>query len=334
MSNRTGQIVRLLLALLVGFICRDANAEDKVELRLRLNKGEVYHLRLTVDQHVVQTPAAAAPAPAGSGRKDPSAPQAAQSIDQSLGIVYTMTVDDVGPDGAMTLATKYDSVVFRQKGPAGATEYDSANPPKAVAPSAKPFSVLPGLTFRMTVGPEGTVKSVEGLGEMIAEVVRRLEPPEGPAKASMLKTLNDRFGEPAMKQNLQSLFAFYPAKPVAVGEAWERKVASGGGLPLIIQTKYTLKRRSAGVAEVAIDSKISPDPSAAPVEAGTGKMTYALSGSQHGSAMIDEATGWTRSLTTEQEVSGDLTLDTPGDKDTAVPITVTSKVVMEPVEGK
>ena len=72
---------------------------------------------------------------------------------------------------------------------------------------------------------------------MIAEVVRRLEPPEGPAKASMLKTLNDRFGEPAMKQNLQSLFAFYPSKPVAVGETWERKAASGGGLPLIIQTK-------------------------------------------------------------------------------------------------
>jgi hypothetical protein len=310
-------------------MCPAAVAQEKVELRLRVKKGDVYHLRLTVDQHVEQTPAAAI-----AGRKQPATPQAPQSIEQSLGIAYTMTVDDVSPDRAMTLATKYDSVAFRQRGPSGAIEYDSTNPPKAVPPSAKPFSVLPGLAFRMTVGAEGTVKSVDGLDEMLAEIVRRLELPEGPAKASMLKTLSERFGEPAMKQNLQNLFALYPPHAVAVGETWRRKVASGGGLPLLVESTYTLKGRTGGVAEVKIESKITPDPNAAPLDAGTGKLTYSLSGGQHGSAQIDEATGWTRSLTTEQEVSGTLTLDTPGDKDTAVPITVTSKVVLEPVEGK
>ena len=54
MSNRTGQIVRLLLALLVGFICRDANAEDKVELRLRLNKGEAGVVKSQFGIHIIQ----------------------------------------------------------------------------------------------------------------------------------------------------------------------------------------------------------------------------------------------------------------------------------------
>src|SRR3954469_22628287 len=92
-----------------------ARAEEKLDLRLRLKKGDVYRLRLTVDQHVVQTPAA--PAAAGAGQKQPAAAtaQVPQSIDQSLGVGYSMTVDDVDAGGAMTIATKYESVLFRQK---------------------------------------------------------------------------------------------------------------------------------------------------------------------------------------------------------------------------
>jgi hypothetical protein len=322
------------IVLLLTLPMSAARAEEKLDLRLRLKKGDVYRLRLTVEQHVVQTPAAPA---AGAGQKQPAAPataQAPQSIDQSLGVGYSMTVDDVDAGGAMTIATKYESVLFRQKGPAGATEYDSANPPKAVPPSAKAFSVLPGLSFRMTITPEGTVKSVDGLDEMLAEIVRRLELPEGPAKASMLKALTEQFGEAAMKQNLQNLFALYPPGPVAVGETWARKVAVTRGFPMVIDTTYTLKGRDAGVAEVAMDARLRPNADVAPIEMGTGKMSYALTGEQHGSAQVDEATGWTRALTTEQDVSGALTLDTPGDKDTEIPISVKSKVVMEPVEGK
>jgi hypothetical protein len=289
----------------------------------------VYRLRLTVEQHVEQKPAPSARA--GRGQKQSATPQAAQSIDQSVGVGYTMSVDDVDADGAMTIATRYESVTFRQKGPAGTTEYDSAKPPKVVPPSAKGFAVLPGLAFRMTVTPAGTVKSVEGLDEMLAEIVRRLELPEGPARASMLKALGEQFGEAAMKQNLQNLFAIYPPGPVAVGETWGRKVVVSRGFPMLIDATYTLKGRSAGVAEVAMDAKLLPVADAGPVELGTGKMTYALTGEQHGTARLDEATGWTRSLTTEQDVSGTLSLDTPGDKDAAIPISVKSKVVVEPI---
>jgi hypothetical protein len=61
-------------------------------------------------------------------------------------------------------------------------------------------------------------------------------------------------------------------------------------------------------------------------------MTYDLSGEQRGSAKVVEATGWTKSLTTEQTLSGSIKFDTPGDKDTTIPITVKSKVVMENIE--
>ena len=40
--------------------------------------------------------------------------------------------------------------------------------------SARAFAVLSGLGFRMTITPGGEVTSVEGVDEMLAEVVRRL----------------------------------------------------------------------------------------------------------------------------------------------------------------
>jgi hypothetical protein len=309
---------------LVAVLATPARAQDKLDLRLRLKKGDVYRLKLTVEQHVVQTP----PAPPSAGHKR-TAPAAPQSIEQTLGVGYTMSVEDADAAGVMTVATKYDSVRFRQKGPAGNVEYDSADPPKQLPPSAKAFAALPGLGFKMILAPEGEVKSVEGIDEMLAEMLRRLDVADASARAATQKVLAEQFGEAAMKQNMQNLFALYPPKPAGVGETWARKVVVSKGFPVVIDATYALKARQGGVAEVALDAKLSPNSDAAPVELGTGKMTYELSGEQRGSAKVVEATGWTQSLTTEQTLSGTIKFDTLGDKDTTIPITVKSKVVME-----
>jgi hypothetical protein len=326
-------LVGLSLALLLAR-AGAAAAEEKLELHLRLKKGQEYRLRLTVDQHVVQTPPP--PSPAGNRpqrqqqRQQP--PPQPQAIEQTLAVGYTMSVEDVDAGGAMTLATKYDSVLFRQKGPAGVVEFDSKNPPKQLPPSAKAFAALPGLGFKMTVTSEGAIKSIDGLDDMLAELLRRLDVADGPARANLQKVLTEQFGEAAMKQNMQNLFALYPPRPVAVGESWGRKLVVAKGFPLVIDGTYTLKSRDNGVAEIALDAKVSPNADAGGVDLGTGKMSYELSGTQRGSAKVEEATGWTRSLTTEQDVAGTLRFDTPGDRDAAIPVTMKSRVVLEPAD--
>jgi hypothetical protein len=243
-----------------------------------------------------------------------------------------MAVKDVAADGAMTVETTYDSVAFRQKGRAGVVEYDSANPPKQMSPVTKAFSVLPGLSFRMTLTPAGAVTAVEGVDEMLAEVVRRLSLPEGPERVSVQRVLTEQFGESAMKQNMQNLFALYPPRPVAVGESWERKVVVNRGFPLVIDGGYTLKSRAGGVAEIEVKAKLSPNADAGPVELGTGKMSYELAGEQHGTAKVEEATGWTRSLETTQDVAGTIHFQTGANSETTVPIKVKSKVTMGPAK--
>lgn len=279
----------LLLVLLVLCGSRTSAQDDKLELRLRLKQGETYRLKTTVEQRITGE--------AGSQQA---------ATDQTFAVGYALTVQNVDGAGNMRIATKYESILFRQKGPTGAIEYDSQNPPKQVPQSARPFAALTGLGFTATMTPAGQIIAVEGLDAMLTEMVNNLELPEGPAKAAVQETLGQQFGEDTMKQNLRGMFALYPETPVAVGESWQRKTAVSKGFPVLIEGVYTLEGRAGGVARVAIKATLSPNDAAGPVDLGTGRMSYDLKGEQSGFAEIDEATGWTRSIAINQLITGTL----------------------------
>ena len=316
MSYRRLTIVALVVFVATSVPAGAQSPTDKLELRLRLKQGETYRLKTTIEQRITQT--------AGANRQD---------TEQTFALGYAMTVESVTESGDMKVATKYDSILFRQKGPTGGVEFDSANPPKQVPQPARPFAALLGLGFKMTLTPAGRVTAVEGLEEMFAEMVRRLELPEGPAKAAVQKVLAEQFGQDAMKQNLQNMFALYPETPVAVGETWQRRVVVNKGFPILIEGTYALKERAGGVARIEIKAAVSPNDAAGPVDLGTGKMSYDLRGEQRGTAEVDEATGWTRALTTEQELSGTLRFQGGGGApEVNNPITIREKVTIEPVK--
>jgi len=188
------------------------------------------------------------------------------------------------------------------------------------------------LGFTVTLAPDGKVTAVEGLDAMFAELLRKLELADGPTKAAVQKVLTEQFGQEAMKQNLQSMFAMYPRMPVAVGESWQSRAVVSKGFPVIIEGTYTLRSRADGVARIAVEASISPNEAAGPVEVGTGKMSYDLKGTETGTAEVDEATGWTRSLSTEQNVVGSLKFQGSGGADLNNPISIRQKVTLETVK--
>ena len=292
---------------------RAAAQDGKLTLRLRLKQGETYRLNTVVEQRISQT-----------GGATP------QVTEQRFAVGYAMAVEAVDAAGAMTLATKYESVAFGQKGPAGAVEYDSAKEPKVMPPPARPFAALVGLGFTSTVTPTGKVTAVGGLDAMFESMLKKLDLPEGPARANVRKVLTEQFGEEAMKQNLQNLFAFYPDAPVAVGDTWQRRVVVSKGFPVVIDATYMLKGRAGGVATIDVKATLSPNEAAGPLELGTGKMSYDLRGEQAGTAEVDEATGWTRSRTTSQLLSGTLRFQGAGGvPEVASAVTIDEKVTLE-----
>ena len=323
--SRSRRIAAVLAALAFCGVAtaQERTPEAKLEMRLRLKAGETYRLKTTIEQRINQ---AAASAPANAQAKP-------QATEQVIAVGYGMTVQAVDASGNMKVATRYDSVLLRQKGPAGAVEYDSAKEPKQVPQAARPFAALVGLGFTTNVTPTGQVTAVEGLDEMFAAMVRKLELPEGPARAAVEKALSEQFGADAMKQTLQNLFGPYPDGPVAVGESWRRRVTVSKGFPVVIESEYTLAGRDDGVARVAVKATLSPNEAAGPVDLGTGKMTYELRGEQSGTAEVDEATGWTRSLATTQTLAGTLRFQGGGGvPETTSPVTIQEKVTVEAVK--
>jgi hypothetical protein len=62
-------------------------------------------------------------------------------------------------------------------------------------------------------------------------------------------------------------------------------------------------------------------------------MTYELKGDQSGLAEVDEATGWTRSMTTEQTVTGFIHFQgSGGAAEVNNPVSIREKVTMEAVK--
>ena len=307
-----------VLAVVVAMIvCSRAAAQDeKLDLRLRLKHGATYRVKTTVEQRINQS---------GGGKQ--------QATEQTFGVVYAMTVADVDAGGNMKVATKYEAVNFRQKGPAGVVTYDSAKEPKQVAQAARPFAALVGLGFGMTITPAGRVTAVEGLDAMFDGMIQKLDLAPGPQRETVRKVLTEQFGEEAMKQNLQNLFAIYPEQPVAVGESWRRRVVVTKGFPVTIDATYALEQRDAGVATLGVNATLTPNEAAGPLELGTGKMSYDLKGELSGTARVDEATGWTKSLTTSQLMSGTLRFQGAGGVPEVVnPVTINEKVTLEAVQ--
>ena len=298
--------------LIVSCVATSALAQEKLNLRLHLKKGDAHKINVTLDQSIVQDV---------QGLK--------QRQQQTITIVYTFTVDDVDAQGASTIAVKYESVAFHAQTPAGNIDYDSTHPPAQVPAMAGGFAGLVGQGYTMTIRPDGQVSQVTGLDKLLAAVLSKMNVPEGPARAAAERALRQQINEQNMKANLQNVFAPYPDHPVAVGESWGRRTEISMGFPLVIESTYTLKSREGGIAVIEVSGRALSPPDAAPVDLGQMKMSYKLAGNQDGSIRIVESTGWTQTADMSQKLAGEAKIRVPNQPEQSVPVTIESRMQMK-----
>lgn len=323
--TRTKSLMILAALLAIGLLAREARALDagargeKVRLRLHLEKGKPYGLKMTIVQKIVQTI---------QGNK--------VDVDQTTGMEYAFDVQDVAKDGTMAVKVTYHAVQMKINGPTDKVDYDSANPPDEVPAAARAMAALVGQSFTLDITPEGRVTKVQGLDAMLAHMIEKLGLPDGPTKTMMEDQLKKQFGDQAMRQTMEQLMAVYPDKPVAVGDAWTKKVKLTKGFPLQIDTTYAMKGRKAGVATLDTKSTLKSDPKAEPLKMGPLSISYDLSGTQKGQIEMDEASGWTRGAKLTQEFSGKMKMEgAPGmTEPMSWPITAKSTITLAPSKAK
>ncbi len=307
----------LVAILAVSIVISCGRVTDKIQLRLRLQEGESYNLRMITDQKIFQTI---------QGQR--------QDITQTMGMECTFNVEEVDTNGIASVKITYHSVFFKQDGPMGKIEYNSSNPPAIVPPMAVGFAALVGKSFSMKISPHGHIKDVQGVGAMLTHMMEKLDLPEGHMRTSIEKQLRDQWGDEAIKEMMENTFAIYPDKPVGIGDSWTKRVIISRGFPMILDNTWKLKARKGGVAIIEASSIVKPNPEAAPIEMGPLRLSYDISGEQKGTMELQEATGWTIRAKLTQEFSGQANMEgTPQmPEGMSWPISMESIISFEPFE--
>jgi hypothetical protein len=264
-----------------------ATPSEKIELRLRLQKGQSFDQVIAMEQKTSQT--------ANKYRMD-------MLMRMRFGL-HT-EVMDVAPDGASTLRMTYRTVAASMQSSNGMREsYDSTRDKN---PSVLLASIggLAGKSLDFTMSPRGQTLKVEGMEAIIKSIMERMKVP-AQIRAQVRQNLQKSLDE---KTARDISYAKYPESPVGVGDTWSDKFSFNASLPLTISTNFLLLSRDGKNDRLHLSSKISTAAGGATQEQGNMKIRFTLSGHQNGMLTVEEATGITKNIEINQRIAGKISI--------------------------
>ena len=297
MTHAVRVVIPIIAVVLVGAAAACRADEPKLDLRLRLEKGQTYALTVTVEQTIRQLVDTGEP------------PADEQEIAQKVVTGQAFHVEDVDADGAATLKVTFGPMVMSTDAMGVTIEYDSADPPDEVPHAARSLAAITGQSFTVTVKPDGAILRFDGIDAMLEAAGKALDLPDEKRKL-LAEDLERQFGQTALKDMMAGNLDYIPDRPVAVGDTWTSTFTVESGFPAACTTTYKLLARKDGVATIEAKTKLTPNADAPPQKLAAASVRYKLEGTQEGSFTIDEATGWyvagrlTQKLKGEMLVSG------------------------------
>ena len=285
-------------------------APVSVVLRMNLEPGEVYRVRFRTEQLVTQN-------------------MQGQSFDtkQQIGYEYNYSVRSADAAGNTWVDVQYTWVHIEQETVLGSMFYDSDNPPAEIPAGAQAFSALVGSGFSMLITPQGKVLEVEGLEAMYDQMLQAIDFQDAAAEQQFRQTLEQQFGEEALKQQMNGASFEFPLEPIEIGESWTTTTELTVVMPMVIESTYTLRSVEGSLAELEMSSRVSSNANAGPVDFGTFQIGYSVSGEQQGVVQVDLASGMTNSQI-QQTLSGEMVMAAEGET-LNVPISIRSTVEVE-----
>ena len=223
---------------------------------------------------------------------------------------------------------RFESVALHAETPDGPADYVSTDPPGQVPVSARGLAAVVGQSYGAFIDSHGAIKQVTGLASLLDTVMSKFNIPEGVGRMAIEKTLRQEFDEKNLVQYLQNLFAPLPDRPVSIGDNWVRMAQVNLGVPLKVQSTYTLLSQTANTASIEVTGR-SATAKDATLEVGAFKLNYDLQGDQNGTLQISQSTGQTQSSEISQHLSGSVTLRGLNSDPQTSSVTVESTIKME-----
>ena len=221
-----------------------------------------------------------------------------QSTDQEYNIVNR------NADGSMDIKLTTLSMKMEQINPMMTMKFDSENPEaNEPAEMVKGFENMVGKEYDMKMSAKGEVLDITTKGGVFDGAFDGI-----PNSEAMEEQMEGQFGIDAIKSGMAQVTGFFPDNPVNVGDTWTKNTTITTGMKMLAETTYTLTERKAGVATITFSSQLKTDPDSAPLEMMGMEMTYDLKGTQKGTILVDEKTGWTKKTDGTQEMKGTMNM--------------------------
>lgn len=303
----------IVLSIAISFVC----AEDKVDLRLKLEKGQSYKMQTVQDFKLSQV-------------------ENGQQRDTSLiiNIRYIYDVEDVDADGNAWIKVTYNSLYSKEEDSTGSKiEYDSSNRPDVIPRGLLAFDALLGKSFLILVSPKGEIKDIKGADLLQKAIIDKIPPKnEGEISFNTNDMIKEWSGEQALREALEeNLFAFYQNEPVGVGDTWQKSYVISKNIPPInVQAIYTFKERKDGITTVDLFAMAQPNLGTEPIPTGEGTIQFKFSGDITGIIELNESTGWIVHSQQTSRLKGQVMLIYPQiPQGMIVPVSITDTITQE-----
>lgn len=269
-------LVRVVtIASLALLFAGPSHAQEKVQLRLNLQKGQTFEQVLAMQQKMSQT--------FQKQRFD---------IETQTRFTLHMEVLEKNDDSSVKIKTTYQSASMDVRGGSFGKQvieshYDSTKPNNKAGSSSQVVAAIIGQSITTTVSPRGEVLKIEGWDKLAQRILDSLKVPAA-QRAQMLKAMQS-----GMKsQTGQSMnLAAFSETPVGIGDSWTTQNSQTTTVPLLLSTRYTLAAIENGVATLNVQSKLSANPDSSAMEVSGSKVKTDFSGTQNGVMRVDESTG-------------------------------------------
>ncbi len=292
---------------------------EKIDLRLRLEKGQSYKMQTITDMKINQTI---------------PGQQQVMTILQRSGGKNIYTIEDVQADGTIVLKITHDAISSKIESANAMQnmEYDSTDTSTATGPLAPILGAIIGQSFTIVITPAGHIKEIQGASELLGNIQEKInELPEGPLRAGVETNLKMQYGEEALKANTENSFDMYPDHPVGIGDTWQRRTVLNQGFPMVVDAIYTLKERKNGVAVIDIFAMIRTNRDTGSMEMGNMNLSYNVSGTAMRLIEIEESTGWMIRSDQNLRLNGSITVQSPQmQQPMSMPISISGTITQEP----
>lgn len=182
-------------------------------------------------------------------------------------------------------------------------EIDAATAAQSSSPSERVFAAFHQATVSVIMDSTGTVKSVSGT-EKIRERMQQLAGGDAGAMQMLQTTMRQYMGDEFFRKTVEQSFKVFTAKPLHVGDTIVKTNDLNAGLPISLQTVFTVE--SIGDEEIEITSAASIDLKEKPLSIEGASVIATLKGSQKGTMRISRSTGMVTTADTDLKLSGEL----------------------------